>query len=64
MDVTSGLRLGLGLRLYVVPEVPSDPDASRVICLRLGCFGATGVPWLGITLLLDPLLVVGEGVFS
>ena len=56
-------RSGLGL-LCVVPEVPSSPDASRVICLRFGCFGATGVPWLGITLLFDPLLGLGEGVFS
>ena len=54
----------MGFGLCVVPEVPSDPDASRVICLRLGCFGATGVPWLGITLLFDPLLGLGEGFFS
>ena len=35
---------GLELGLYVVPEVPSDPDASSVVCLRFGCFGAIGVP--------------------
>ena len=53
----------MGLGLCVVPEVPSDPDASRVICLRFGCFGAIGVPWLGIILLFDPLLGLGRGFF-
>ena len=39
---SQGLELGLGL--CVVPEVPSNPDASSVGCLRFDCFGAIGVP--------------------